>query len=397
MSGSRRAVAMIARNLPEAEQGDALKHLQAHFTVDDLILMAWNDDTPGVLRALSQHESAAVRVTVARNAAAPADVLEILAIDASVKVAATANRNLMWRALENDETEIPPYSVEAASEVYALVNDRRWNDHVALGPALTRLLQDPEWNQNPHVIRNFYDEGDLKDPELIRAVGASNLVRTLIPALAPSQKAEALQRIADAATAEELLYAIQDNEAILMPLAKVKEEDLACGCDCNAEYDQKYHEDGESWSNGREENPDPLEWVRIGSAHCSDERLLAALSGGNKSDLSEGLAIANIRTRPHLQGAITRMIADMWSTRETGLWLAEALVDEALLDLPFRILVEDTAWVDPEDAVQRARKQFTAELSTITAERPQAWQTLFVLSGNYHGSAREMLAALRNL
>ena len=396
MSANQQAILTVVRNLPEAEQCATVIRMQPHFSADDLIQVAWHEASPGVLRGLSRHEDSNVRIAVARNAATPMDILEELADGEPSSVASAAKRNLMWRALEQDAAEVPPCTPELIDEVAALVRDRRWHDHAPLGAALEKLLSDPDWNQNARVMRLFYNEGDLNDPSIVEAVGASSLMRILLSALEDNQKAEAVQRIAEAATPDALLHAIQSNEDTLKELtrrlarrrARRRRNDLEC--DGDYEYDDEY----DDWEEDRNGYRNPLEWVRVGYSQCPSSVLFNALS--DKSDDVGALALAHVRSRPDLRGEVTRLIAEKQGVG-ADLWLAAALPEDALLDLPFQPLMEDPLYTDDDDAAQIARMQFTAELRAITAERPEAWQTLFVLSNDYHGSAREMLAALRNL
>lgn len=368
--------ALLVR-LPEESAGPAAQALCAGMTVTSLVRVADQTSAVPSLRFLARHASAKVRSAVARNPACPDDVLVALSADAAKSVARLARAHVMWRALAGDDPQVPAYSRQASADLQVLFasDSFHWFSWQTLAKSFARLLSDPEWLADEGFIRWVYADMDALGPSTAEVVGAERLMRALLPALSVPYRESALEVVLQDTDPGEFVTVVQALESVLRPSVvsavgkNWKDVPLGTGY---------LRESG---------------WVRVAFASCPDRLVLDALNSDD--DLVFDLAVAQVRRRPKLQQVVLQQLSAAGHYGEPlDCRLLSALDDACLLDAPFAALQHTN---DPDDGCERMLVLLAQEMSLIVRDVPDAWQTLKVLSEDFYGSVRELLAAVRTL
>lgn len=373
---------MLFARMPEDVRQLVNQRVFNALSEDELAEMALRDTTTtDVLEMLATSTRAKVRVAVAFNLNCPPSVLQVLSTDKAKTVSAAAQRHLLWLDLTAPEAGVPKHTREKAAQLEIfLVRDHPWTSVPGTKDVLGRLLSDDAWLADHKFVSMCYGTLAEMDAELLQAIGPGRFMRALLAGLPKRYDYEAaLEWLWEQLSTPEFLKAIQDNEDVLT--AKVAREVGAKWKKLPLDAFDGNHPDG---------------WFRVGLASCPDKVLLEAFD--SESEMLMSIAAANAQQRPHLKGKVIEHLVELWEEySELNVPVLEALDDDALLDLPMELLAHARTLYEDAEALERARSAVAQAVSEILKERPDAWDILQVIGDDYEGSARELLAALRNL
>lgn len=373
---------MLLFRMPDHVRVAAHQRVLGSMDDDELAEIAVRDTTPSdTLEVLATSTKAKVRVAVALNPACPVHVLKALSTDKAKTVCAAAQRQLLWSELNAPDAPTPKHTREKAAQLETfLLRDHPWTSVPGVKEVLGRLLRDDTWIADHKFVRMCYETLAEMDEELLLEVGPGRFMRALLASMPHRHDYEtALEWLWEQLPTTEFLRAVRDNEDILE--AKV------------------VREVGTRWKKTPLNAFDghlPKAWFRVGLTSCPDSLLLEAFD--SDSEILASVAGANAQTRPHLRSAVIGSIVNVWEEyTELNVALLATLSDDALLDLPMELIANERPVYDGEETMERARRTVATAVSDIVQERPEAWDVLQVIADDYEGSARELLAALRNL
>mgnify|MGYP007086243592 CR=1 FL=1 len=122
----------------------------------------------------------------------------------------------------------------------------------------------------------------------------------------------------------------------------------------------------------------------------------AARKDSGLSSMADSIAILNGGRHSAFRQWAKSEIVDVWEREGYVHWeLVRSLGSSDLLDIPLRVLDEPD--YDDVGVRDKAVAAFTEAIVSAVGDRPESWVIYETLESEFEGSAREMIAAVREL